>query len=107
MIAWNKSLFYSHVNGDCLAAYSEVSQYVVEKYFTFNTKCVTSKEFAEEFAETYAMLYCFHAFPHQLPPIIPGKLGSSKINYMAPIISGKISKQHFKKRERVYLKVYV
>ena len=57
MIAWNKSLFYNHVNGDCVAAYSEVSQYVVEKYFTFNAKCVTSKEFAEEFSETYAMLY--------------------------------------------------
>ena len=58
MIAWNKSLFYSHVNGDCVAAYSEVSQYVVEKYFSFNAKCVTSKEFAEEFAETDAMHYC-------------------------------------------------
>ena len=47
------------------------------------------------------------AFPRQLPHIIPGKLGSSKINYMVPIISGKISKQHFKVRERVHLKAYV
>ena len=70
-------------------ASSEVSQLVMEKYFAFKARCVSSVEFAVEFAENYIMHYCIMAFPHQLPPIILGKLGTSKINHMAPIISGK------------------
>ena len=74
-----------------MAASSEVFELVMWKYFAFQARFVDSKKLVVEFA--YTVYFCIMVLPHQLPPIKRGKLGKSKISYMAPIIWGTFRRE--------------